>query len=270
MTRELTEKEKAKSYAKYFYQQMAPIREETLKQMNERGAIDPSQAIAIQSKNDLLVPGYTDAENGYCIMPDGTGYTAALVDMPGVTKDMIEWYLAWFGLEDLRYMIWDSGAHVCVKLASEENIKQRCDYSLSALERRYGTSITLVEDAGAGPVPMQITFLRPEQTGLDMSKLFVEPNVTVNNINMSIGGKPMATATHLYRTTERGIELRARFWMGYQVIDGENVIVNDQIPIASPKGLAYHCIKEYSNLAAILPPLYAENHLIHDKAEDYL
>jgi len=270
MTRELTEQEKSKSYAKYYYQPMAPILDETLIQMNERGAIDSTQAISIQNKNELLEPGYTDAENGYCLMPDGSGYTAALVDMPGVTKDMIEWYLAWFGLENLRYMIWDTEAHVNVKLASEENIKQRCNYDLTALERRYGTSIILTEDAGAGPVPMQITFLRPEQTGLDMSKLFVEPNVTVNNINMSIGGKPMATATHLYRTTPRGIELRARFWMGYQVINGENVLVNNQIPAASPKGLAYHCIREYSNLASILPTLYAENHLIHDKAEDYL
>ena len=38
--------------------------------------LDPAKADAIQNANDLLIPGYTEGENGYCVMPDGSGYVA--------------------------------------------------------------------------------------------------------------------------------------------------------------------------------------------------
>jgi len=269
MYRELTEIEKSKPYSKFYYQPLTPPPASSIEEM-DKGPIDPALAIPISEKDRLLIPGYTEGEYGYCVMPDGTGYVAALIDMPGVTKDMIEWFFAWFGLEDLRYMIWDPECHHAVELAKKEYIGQRCDYSLSALERRWGTEIIATEDIGGGSVPLTIKFLTPGQFGHDVDKCFEAPNVTINNINLYNGDTPMAASSHLYRATDRGVELRARFWLGWVLDDGKDVLVNDKVPPPLPKGLAYHCLVEYSNLAAILPQLYEENHNAQDKAEDFL
>ena len=54
----------------------------------------------------------------------------------------------------------------------------------------------------------------------------------------------------------------SRFWMGYGVNEnGEFVKLvpdGESIPEFVPRALYGHNIKEYSNLAAILPQLYAE------------
>jgi len=269
MYRELTEIEKSKPYSKFYYQPSAMPPESSIKAMDE-SPLEPHLAIPIAEKDRLLIPGYTEGEYGYCTMPDGSGYVAALIDMPGVTKDMVEWYFAWFGLENLRYMIWDPECHHAVELAKKEYIEQRCNYNLSALERRWGTEIIATEDIGGGSVPLTISFLTPGQFGHDTDKCFSPPNATINNINLFNGDIPMGSATHLYRTTDRGVELRARFWLGWIVDDGKDILVNDKVPLALVKGLAYHCLVEYSNLGAILPQLYEENHTIEDRAEDFM
>ena len=68
---------------------------------------------------------------------------------------------------------------------------------------------------------------------------------------------------HFLRPVEGGCELRTRFWMGYSVIDGKPVkILPDGVrfPDIPLKALLMHNIKEFTNLAAILPDVYAEYH----------
>ena len=61
------------------------------------GPVDVSKALKIQDRNRLFEPGYLDTETGYCIMDDGTGFVANLLQMPGVTGEMFDWVvcLAW-------------------------------------------------------------------------------------------------------------------------------------------------------------------------------
>ena len=60
---------------------------------------------------------------------------------------------------------------------------------------------------------------------------------------------------------EGGSELRSRFWFGWQIIEGKPVkCIPDgfKIPTAGPASLLNHNVKEFSNLARILPDLYSE------------
>jgi hypothetical protein len=57
--------------------------------------------------------------------------------------------------------------------------------------------------------------------------------------------------------------------VGWNIIDRKPVKVADQVPFEIVKGLAYHCPKEYANLAAILPQVYEENVNVIDKIEDF-
>jgi hypothetical protein len=66
---------------------------------------------------------------------------------------------------------------------------------------------------------------------------------------------------HTARETKDGIEFRTRFWTGARFVGGKPKCVlppGVQLPVFIPMGLAYHNVEEYSNLAAILPSVYAE------------
>ena len=66
---------------------------------------------------------------------------------------------------------------------------------------------------------------------------------------------------HYFRETEAGIESRSRFWLGYRIVKGQPKLVLPEgmrVPEMVPMGLALHNVEEYSNLAALLPKVYAE------------
>jgi phloretin hydrolase len=269
MKRELTTAEQAKSYAKYFYKPMVPAPERILEFL-ARGPIDPALALPVQQRNDLLKPGYLPAEMGYCTMPDGSGFVAMLTQMPGVTSDMIDWWFAWHGVEGLRYKIWDPDDHYDVHVL-EADLDHRLDTRLSTRERNWGTTDIVNEDIGTGAMDLYISFMSPEDYGYDMQG-FKAPNVlTAVNANLGIKDPriPMVTFTHFVREIPGGIELRSRFWLGWNIRRREPVRVADQVPIELVKGLAEHCPKEYTNLASILPEVYRENAGVTDRIEDY-
>lgn len=269
MKRELTPAERAKPYAKYFYQPMAPVPEE-ITAVLDKGPIDPGLATPIERRNDLLKPGYLPVEIGYCLMPDGSGFVAMLTKMPGVTAEMLDWWFAWHGLEGLRYKIWDPDDHYDVFVA-EEDLEHRLDPRLSYRERNWDTTDMVNEDVGTGAMDLYISFMSPEDFGYDMNQ-FKPPNaLTAINANLGLREPrtPMVTFTHLAREIPGGIELRSRFWLGWNIINKQPVRVAEKVPLELVRGLAYHCTKEYTNLAAILPQVYAENHHIEDRIEDF-
>jgi hypothetical protein len=86
--RDLTDAEKVKPYAKYYYKDLAEIPAEDLAKVNA-GPVDPAKALPIDKRNDMMKPAYLDVETGYTVMPDGSGFAATLVKMPGVTPEML-------------------------------------------------------------------------------------------------------------------------------------------------------------------------------------
>ena len=74
-------------------------------------------------------------------------------------------------------------------------------------------------------------------------------------------GKLPVIMLHYYREIEGGIESRTRFWMGYRITKGRPARVLPEgirVPQEAPMGLALHNVEEFSNLAALLPKVYAE------------
>lgn len=265
---ELTEKEREKSYAKYFNMPYPPVAEETLAQMAE--SMDPAFALPLENLNDLLKPGYLPREVGYCMMPDGSGYVSSYVKMPGVTREMIEWWFAWHGMESLRYKIWDPDDHYEAHV-SKQHLKQRLNPELSLCEKNWNTSDFVLENVGDGTSALRISFRSPESFGFDMEE-FNKQKVTAicahsGPPNWDI---PRTTFVHFAREIEGGIELRTRFWLGWMIVNKKPIRTDFQFDIRRVAGLAKHSPKEYTRLASILPQLYAENHMIQDKEEDMI
>ena len=121
LKRDLTLEEKARSYSKYFYRKVVPPLPESVAAMDK--PMDPAQALPIERINDLLNPGYHEVESGWCILPNGAGYIANHTLMPAVTVDMVNWWMAWHGLEPMRYRIWYPPAHFGVTLSDKDRAK---------------------------------------------------------------------------------------------------------------------------------------------------
>lgn len=246
----LTVEEKALSYSKYYYMEMAKPDQAMVDRVNQ-GPIDPKDALRIQDLNDLLNPGYLASEFGYCVMPDGSGYISNITKMPGVTPEMFDWWFLWHGLHPLRYKVWDPDDHFDVRV-SDEDRRRLLDPNIPMRERIWGVKHYIKEDVGLGHVFEPIAdFQSPEEFGFDM-KRFKSPNVETA---ICAGG----FMCHFIRKIERGVELRSRFWLGWTVVDKKPVrIEGAEWPESDVKGATLHNIKEFTNLAKILPLIYAE------------
>lgn len=256
---EITEAQKQLSYAKYYYQDMAPVPEEKLAALNT--PIHPDQALKIRDRNRLFEEGYMDTETGYCVMEDGSGYIANYTRMPGVTVEMFDWWFAWHGLGELRYTIWDPEDHY---EARSMNLAQGRSPKLSLKEKYWGTTHLIREDIGGGPDELFACFKKPSEMGFDEEKIGTKACGTIVTANSGIRNDPGASAEvmcHFVRETGDGIELRSRFWLGWHIIGGKPVKIlpdGEITPLMKPKMLLAHNMKEFTNLAKLLPQIYPE------------
>ena len=267
--KDLTAEEKAKPYSKYFYRKPAlpaPVRLAALER-----PIDPSKALPIEKINDLLNPGYFEVEAGWCVLPNGVGYVANHTKMPGVTVEMVNWWMAWHSLEDLRYKIWWPEGHYAISLSVEDRQKV-LDLSRPMTQRFQRLTHIVTENIG-GPSAekIAINFMTPEDCGFDMSR-FKSPNVgtivAANGVSQMINPPPgvpnheaPAFMIHFIREIPGGIEYRTRFWMGCHILDKKPCFLlppGMRIPDFVPRGLAIHNVYEYANLASFLPQIYRE------------
>ena len=237
--------------------------------------IAPGEALPIEQMNDLLKPGHLPGETGYCTLPNGGAHVAVRHPMPGVTADMVNWWFAWHGLEDLRYMLWSPEDHFAVSMTDEDRAKV-LDPDRPLVLKFQGVTHHVYEDIGGGADDLWISFMTPEDFGFDMSR-WKAPNVATlvaANVLVKAGGAPddapmMPVAMcHFVRElpgaapgVDGGVEFRTRFWMGWQIVDKKPhfaLPAGVKVPEAVPAGLFEHCILEYSNLRVLLPEIYAE------------
>jgi hypothetical protein len=258
----VTEQDKLKSYYKYYDLDMVPAPQEKYDFVLS-GPVDPKRALKFKDRNDLFKPGYMDVEVGYCVMEDGTGFVANLTKMPGVTVEMFDWWFAWHGLDNLRYTVWDPEDHYKAETMQRSRAK---DTDLSYKERYWDTTHHVLEDIGMGPEGLFINFKNPANLGFDASKIGTEACGTIVCAKgYGEGQPPFSSAptimTHFIREVEGGVELRTRFWMGWTVVNGKDVKAlpdGIRMPTFGPMALCLHNIKEFTNLAALLPKIYAE------------
>lgn len=244
-------------YYKYYLQDMAKVDPVSQKVMAQF-PIDPKDATPVQDRNDLLKPGYLKTETGYCQMPDGTAFMANYLKMPNVTADMFHWWFAWHGLEPMRYIVWNKDDHYDVAVTNGTE-KQLIDPSIPMKARIYGVTHTVTEDTGFGPEKIEINFEDPVDLGYD-------PQLLANSDTDIVAAANGETALmlHTVRPIDGGIELRSRFWLGWNVdlkthklvrVIPDDVAIDGEIA----KRLGLHSIKEMTNLAKILPSIYREN-----------
>lgn len=255
------EQDKTKSYYKYYLEDMVQAPPE--KYRMAAVPMDPAKALSIHDRNKLFDPGYHEVEIGYCVMPDGTGYVANLTKMPGVTVEMFDWWFVWHSLDNLRYTIWDPEDH---KQAQSQHKLRSMDPILTMREKLWDTTHFVIEDIGMGLAPLVLNFKYPGDLGFDTSRIGTKDCATIvcsrgNGYGYPPFASPDVVMCHFVREIDGGIELRSRFWLGYTCQNGKIIkSLPDwgRFPMMGPMGLCMHNIKEFANLAALLPRVYAE------------
>ena len=258
-----------KPYAKYWQPDMAPLPAHAAEAILQ-GTISQELGFAHEEAAQLLEPGYLPLETGYTRLANGQVFVAVLTDMPGVSGEMIDWWFGWHGNENQRYKLWHPRAHMKVSmekdLAAESGITDR---------EKYVGNVSYVEEyIGGESLPISIAFHSPADSHLDESK-FEQARVqtavcarigfTTSNLNFS-------RVIHLIRETDRGCEMRSRFWLGDVALRAlpERSAVNRMLGsrfVASRAGkleigrdLLVHCSMEMNHLASFLPNLYRDYH----------
>ena len=253
----VSKEEMSLSYYRFFEQDLAAIPEEKLSIL--KGGPSEVSVVPFAERNLFLAgkdEGYCQC--GYGKAPDGTGFVCNSTYMPGVSGEMLDWWFPWHSVgSDLRYKIWDPEDHYFARANRADYV---CDPKVPVREKTWGVTHYVLEDAGLGPGLLKLNFKRPADVGYDESLLGTEK---CQSLVTAVGeGDCPALMTHKWYPYKEGILLCSRFWVGVGEVDGEIVKVLPEgvsVPEIAVSGLFGHNIKEFTNLAAILPQVYREN-----------
>lgn len=253
----VSQEEKQLSYFKFFERDLAPVPEEKLQIL--AGGPSGKSGVPFEQKQLFLEGKDTEyCQTGYGVHEDGTGFVCNTTYMPGVTGEMLDWWFPWHSVgSDLRYKIWDPEDHY---FARADNAAYVCDPSVPMNEKTWGVNHYIMEDVGPGPEFLKLCFKSPADFGYDPSAVGSE---TCQSMVCAIGESTCAAAmTHKWYPYKDGVMFCSRFWIGFGVVDGKIVKTLPEgvrIPDIMPKDLFAHNIKEFTNLASILPEVYREN-----------
>lgn len=252
----VSKEEKKLAYYHFFEQEMAAIPAEKL-QAWEKPSAKP--AVPFAEKNLYLAGDDADyCQLGYGVAENGTGFVANETYMPGVAGEMLDWWFPWHSVgSDLRYKIWDPEDHYFARADRADYV---CDQGVPVREKTWGVSHYIMEDVGMGPSLLQLNFKRPRDFGYDEK---IIGTAKCESLVAAVGvGDCAAAMTHKWYPYKDGVMFCSRFWLGYGEKDGQIVSLlppGVQVPVEAARALFGHNIKEFTNLAAILPAVYAEN-----------
>jgi hypothetical protein len=245
---ELTKNQESHPLAKYYNHVTKPTEE----QYKKLAYTVPENGLPISEISKMLDEGYLPMENGYTQFKDGSGYVAVNIQFPKATGEMLDWWFDWVGYDTMRYKIWYPGLHAS---ALYENYEEPDTFSISkfVLEHPEGKTKHTIEAMRQGQdlQDLQITFVNPEQFGLDNAKLGVNQWAICGNVKS--GKYTVVQMVHFVRKTEDGVEMRSRFWVG-----NELPWIARKIGVSkeSLSDLAHHCLTEYTQLASFIPEVY--------------
>ena len=233
----LTEEEKKLPHAKY-YREEGPYLPEELRPFLTCGPMDPAKAFYPWEYGKYMnTSGYCEVENGYCVLPNGITFAAAMIRQEGRTDEMVRYYNEHFAPEgNLFYKTWCPGSHYL-------HYTDGC-----------------FEDFGFGRLNLKFMSERtPEEAGIDVAKVRENDPACIMiymssamgyNLDSDHPDVPEWNSISFYhRITEYGREVRARLWYGYGRHNGETILTPPpaEKALEVARSTMLHMMLEYSN-----------------------
>lgn len=234
--------------------------------------VDPESVVKAENFTDWLKPfgEYSEHENAYCMMPDGSGYVSTYMRFPeGLEAKKLFWYLNWMnfhpksqpdGTGNLRYKIWnpaDHWDHYFINWTDKsEGIHTTESLDMGEGERKYDTIRHAFSLRDYGLTQERIDDIKASGIGVNEvsdweSFDFAGAHLTLGQIRPAPGG---------------GFERRSVEWIGWRPRDGKIVRVPETpCDDAYLRKVAYHTLIEWYHLCDMIDDLYEE---YHDKPID--
>lgn len=206
---------------------------------------------AYESKDDVLTHPALHQEVGFKQFPDGSWLISMVCPMPGITKEMIDWWFWWHCQDNLRYQVWFPGDHI----TNTYHKKDRAYFEQETQPAFQPNSQCPVEKIGGVKMPLRIDFVTPEEFGFTKKALERGSIATAvcGHVSAFGGLIPHTEMAYIFRQTENGLFMFSRFWLGKTMNPMLRKFVMTE---RMASGMAEHCCIEYRNLAEILPDLY--------------
>jgi hypothetical protein len=255
--------DRAKSYARFFDPQIAPLPDH-IRHALDRGPLPEPLLPTLAAAPRHLFGDASAIENGFTLTADGGLVVAARTDLPGVTPAMIDWWFGWHSDSPERYKLWHPLAHVHAAWLSPPPPESQ------GRARYVGATSIVDEYIGSALLRASIRFLPPARLGFTDPSLDDPEQATIVCARTGLGDAPVDVGylVHHVRRTTGGSEMRSRFWIG-----GPHVAGRDSVPgtlmaraaglfmrptEADARALMVHCAEEMQHLAQFLPALYAD------------
>lgn len=210
---------------------------------------------AFENRNDVLTDPALQQEVGFRKFPDGSWLVSMVCPMPGITKEMVDWWFWWHCQDKARYQVWFPGDHISIKYSR----KDRAYFEQEVQPAFQPNSQFPVERIGSMKGEIRIDFITPKQFGFTADAMEQGNIATIVCGHVSVFGGliPHTEMAHIYKQTEDGLFLISRFWLGKTM---NSLLRKFVMTEKMARGMAEHCCIEYRNLAEILPELYREYH----------
>ena len=120
----LTPAQEKSPFASFYYSPVEKPVPEVMRCIGEQ-QLPVGSALNFSDIERVFRPEGDSLENGWCILPDGTGYSYVVTEMPEVTPAIEQWWNQWIMDPDydyLNYRIWMPGLHISHGMPIVENM----------------------------------------------------------------------------------------------------------------------------------------------------
>jgi hypothetical protein len=258
--------------AKYYF----PMRDlpEDLKKTIFGRPMPVSEAITADHFTDWLQPygKYLSHENGYCMMPDGSGYIATYIRIPeNVDVKKMFWYMNWLnfhcksqpaGTGNLRYKIWnpaDHWDHYFINWKDKsEGVHTTESLDMGEGDRKYDTIRHSFNLREYGLTDEKISELKA--SGLSVNETSDWESFDEPGAHLTLG--------QIRPCPEGGWERRSVEWIGYRPEKGKIVRVPETYcSEAYLRKVAYHTLIEWQHMFDFVNDLWEEYHDLPNDAD---
>lgn len=209
---------------------------------------------SFENINDVLSNDLLKRDAGFARMANGDYLVSMYCPMPGLTKEMVDWWFWWHPQDKLRYQLWYPGEHYGNGYARKDH-----DYFNSPMMPPFRPNTQYpVERIGKMKMPLSIDFITPEAFGFDSEIMRKNDVATIicGHVGAYKGLLQHTEMAHIFFQQKDGLFLASRFWLGKRLKKPlmRKILLTDE----TARGMAMHCCIEYHNFSNKIPGLYKE------------
>ncbi len=244
----LTDEEKASTkYAQFYDFPITVPSEEKVLSLMPGNEVDLKDSMTPAECCKIFSPDPQPCENGFCVRPEGYGFSAVDVKLPNITMEMFMWFTKWYSSNPVNYKIWFPFFHVDATPGQ------------LGIENLGWGDVYIDKFAGPPCTPETFGIANPKELDPDYI-MMIGGGGEILELDGSDKEHPVyMTMINYFRRCGDGIENKVRAWMGMHYKDGEVILDQSDNPVSlydRTRWMACHNAWEWSRVSTLLPEVF--------------